>query len=398
MAPRIDAQALKARVSCVEVAHELGQTPSQRAVRAGQAMTCPLPHNHKHGDRDPSCAVYVNHWKCHGPSCGAGGDVFALWAAFMGLDVKRDFPRVLADVANWAGVDVTKPRRLFRPPPAPAHTRPAAPAYAVPDAEKTARVAHIWSRAERVSPWLDAWCARRGLDAELVAMFDLLRLAQSADVAAEGWGPSGRRIVASVYDACGLLVNLRARCIDGGGTPKELPLAGHGLTARAFACPLMRRLLEATKATKSNFCGLLVESDNPLDAILAEPEHTAAAVVRAAGVVIVEGLPDYLTAATVYGDATEAPAVLGVWSGSLPTLKDTSTSLLLAAIPDNTRVTLVSHNDAGTAYMQAAAARLAGRCDVWVAPFDRDRDLNDTLQHGGAARVRARLAASKRVI
>jgi hypothetical protein len=208
-----------------------------------------------------------------------------------------------------------------------------------------------------------------------------------------------------VYDACGLLVNLKARCIDGGGTPKELPLAGHGgLKARAFACPLMRRLLEAKKATKPNFCGLLVESDNPLDAILAEPEHTAAAVVRAAGVVIVEGLPDYLTAATVYGDATEAPAVLGVWSGSLPTLKDPSPSLLLAAIPDNTRVTLVSHKDdngagrnAGAEYMKAAAARLAGRCDVWTAPFDRDRDLNDTLQHGGAARVRARLAAAQRV-
>jgi hypothetical protein len=109
-------------------------------------------------------------------------------------------------------------------------------------------------------------------------------------------------------------------------------------------------------------------------------------------------LPDYLTAATVYGDATEAPAVLGVWSGTLPTLKDPSTSLLLAAIPDNTRVTLVSHNDAGAEYMKAAAARLAGRCDVWTAPFDRDRDLNDTLQHGGAARVRARLAAAQRVI
>ena len=391
MAPRVDAQTLKARLSCVEVARDLGQTPSQRAVRAGQAMTCPLPHNHSHGDRESSCAVYVDGWKCHGPRCNASGDVFALWAAFMGLDVKRDFARVLADVASWAGVDVvTKPRRLFRPAPAPVHTRPASLAYVTPDAEKTARVAHIWSRAARVSPWLDAWCARRGLDAELVTMFDLLRVAQSADVTAEGWGPSGRLIIAPVYDARGLLVNLRARCIDGRGTPKELPLRGHGLTARAFACPLTRKLLASTKPT--------VESDNPLDAILAEPEHTAAAVVRAAGVVIVEGLPDYLTAATVYGDATEAPAMLGVWSGTLPTLTDTRTSLLLAAIPDNTRVTLVSHNDAGRAYMQAATGQLAGRCEVWAAPFDQDRDLNDTLQHGGAARVRARLAAAKRVI
>ena len=83
MAPRVDAQTLKARLSCVEVAHYLGQTPSQRAVRAGQAMTCPLPGNHSHGDREASCAVYVDGWKCHGPRCTDSVDVFSLLAAFM---------------------------------------------------------------------------------------------------------------------------------------------------------------------------------------------------------------------------------------------------------------------------------------------------------------------------
>lgn len=359
MAPRIDADAVKARVSCVEVAHYFARTPAQRDVRAGHAMNCPLPGNHKHGDRNPSCVVHVDGWKCHG--CGAGGGVFALWAAFAGLDVKRDFRRIVSDVASWARLDggAPLPPRPVAPPPAPR------PAYTPPEKRETDRAARIWEQAERMAPELDAWCERRGLDAELVALFNLARLARPADVA-PGWCSEGRRVVAPVYDARGVLVSLKGRRIDGGGDDrKELPLYGHGLSARAFACPLARRMLAGD-----------VEG---LDA------------VATAGVLIVEGFPDYLTAATVWGDATDAPAVLGVWSGSL------DTGDLLTRIPDGARVTVVPHNDAGTAYMRTAVQNLANRCDVWAAPYDTQRDLNDTLQHGGTALVLARLANAKRV-
>ena len=76
-------------------------------------------------------------------------------------------------------------------------------------------------------------------------------------------------------------------------------------------------------------------------------------------VVVSEGVPDFLTWATHYGDAAEdAPALIGVISGSW--------SLELAAtIPDGSRVIVRTHHDkAGDTYAETIRASLARRCKV----------------------------------
>ena len=368
---RLDAADVKARVSCVAVAHYLGQTPSQRAVRAGQNMTCPLPGNHSHGDRTPSCTVNNDRsWRCHGGKCNAGGDVFALWAAFMGLDVKRDFARVLADVADFGGVSSsssTSPRP--RPRPVVIHQAPAKKVYAPPTANELAAPTDIWERATRVSPRLVAWCEGRGIDGDLVAQLDLARIAHPSHLPID-W-EDNRRVLLPVYDAGGVLVSLKGRCTDGGtGTrgKKELSLTGHGVTSRAFACPLARLMLAGDVEV--------------LD------------YVRTVGVLVVEGGPDYLTAATVWGDATDSPAVLGVWNGSVGAYDAT----LLERIPDGTPVTLVPHRDgAGREYMKKVTRHIRSRCPLAATdniPAEAGGDLNDLLKHGGADAVRRHIRSA----
>lgn len=62
---------------------------------------CPLP---GHIDRTPSFVVYddTQHFHCFG--CQAHGDAFTFLAAMMGLEVKRDFRRLIEEAASLAGV------------------------------------------------------------------------------------------------------------------------------------------------------------------------------------------------------------------------------------------------------------------------------------------------------
>jgi len=48
-------------------------------VAAGGMVRCPLP---DHEDRTPSCSIAYGLWHCHG--CGAGGDVYTLFAELEG--------------------------------------------------------------------------------------------------------------------------------------------------------------------------------------------------------------------------------------------------------------------------------------------------------------------------
>ena len=358
---RLDAADVKARVSCVAVVRYWARTPSQREARKGSAVTCPHgATNHAHGDRNPSCVVHDNGWRCRG--CDAGGDVFALWAAFAGLDVKRDFARVLADVADFGGVSPSSSRVPPRPRPVVTHPAPAKKTYAPPTANELVTPRAVWEHAQRVSSRLVAWCEDRGIDGDLVAQLDLARIAHPDRVPLD-W-EANRRVLLPVYDAGGVLVSLKGRCTDGGtGTrgKKELSLTGHAVTSRAFACPLARRMLAG--------------------------DVEALDYVRDVGVLVVEGGPDYLTAATVWGDATDSPAVLGVWNGSVSAHDAT----LLERIPDGAPVTLVPHRDAaGNEYMATVVAHLYKRCPMAVAPYtpaEAGGDLNDLLKHAGAAAV-----------
>ncbi len=87
---------------------------------------------------------------------------------------------------------------------------------------------------------------------------------------------------------------------------------------------------------------------------------TAESEVRRVGVLIVEGVPDYLYWGTRFGDAAgSAPAILGVISGSW-------NDSIAAHIPDGTRVAVRTHLDpAGERYAASIIPTRTGTENWW---------------------------------
>lgn len=81
-------------LDAVAVCSALGLDAGARRQTNGLLIRCPW-----HDDREPSCSVTITpagSLRVHCFACGNGGDVFSLIAQVHGLDVQRDFPRVLA--------------------------------------------------------------------------------------------------------------------------------------------------------------------------------------------------------------------------------------------------------------------------------------------------------------
>jgi hypothetical protein len=115
---------------------------------------------------------------------------------------------------------------------------------------------------------------------------------------------------------------MRARCIFPGVAPKELAPAGHTAAGFAMADPAARLMLQT-----GTLHGELW---------------------------ICEGVPDFLQAATSWGDSADV-AVLGIFSGSW-------TTRLAARIPDGTCVIIATHADsAGEVYAARIRETLASR-------------------------------------
>lgn len=77
--------------------------------------------------------------------------------------------------------------------------------------------------------------------------------------------------------------------------------------------------------------------------------------------VIAEGVPDFLTDASVFGEWDQAPATLGVISGAW-------SADVAARIPDGCRVVIRTHGDpAGQRYQRQIGESLHARCHVEVA-------------------------------
>ena len=134
---------------------------------------------------------------------------------------------------------------------------------------------------------------------------------------------------------------MHARAVDApAGIPKGLSPAGHTLRGLVMADPLSRLLLSG------GACG---------------DGESAADVVRRCDLVVAEGVPDFLTWATRWGDAAEdAPAVVGVIVGSW-------TEAIAARVPDGTSVVVREHADtAGSKYTAKIVASLRERCPVSV--------------------------------
>ncbi|MGE0709330.1 MAG: hypothetical protein AB7N76_35030 [Planctomycetota bacterium] len=185
----------------------------------------------------------------------------------------------------------------------------------------------------------------RQLDAGAVEDLDLARalprggaLPRWACSKGRTWREAGYWLVAPMLDHRGQLANLHARsCRVPAPEPKSLNPRGGSPRGAVFADPLAARLLAG------------------------EPE--ARQQVRKVGLVVVEGLPDFLRAATLQGSGAgpvRARAVLGLLVGSW-------TVELAARMPSGTDVCVVPHVDpseAGGRLMAPVVDALRERCAV----------------------------------
>lgn len=320
---------------------ELGLLRSYRPVRqaGGLLIRCPA-----HGDRTPSCSVTLGpdrtiRIRCF--SCDLVGDALHLIATAAGLDLRRDFRRILDLGAQIGGIHLqdlserplTKRVEPPRPPDPPAE-RPYPP---------NEDVLELWERCLSVdqAPAVAAGLAGRGLEASLVARFDLGRalppggnLPRWARYQNQTWYQTGHHLLLPVYSAQGGLCSVRAWGFQE-GSPKRLPPSGYRAGGLILANQLGQHLLRTASSPSS------------------WPQEVPLRVV------ITEGEPDYLTWATRFPDADPiAPAVLGVVMGSW-------TEAMASRIPSGARVTIrTDHDDTGERYAALIYRTLTGRCTV----------------------------------
>jgi len=172
----------------------------KRQAGGGVMIRCPA-----HQDSSPSCSVTVGpdrtlRWRCF--ACSASGDVLTLIATVHGLDVRRDFVRVLDAGAELAGIRVEREAGRERvalperraPRPAPEPEQPAV------DAETFARVVAPLMR----SGVLDG----RGASSEVCEYLEGRGLLEAAR--ADGWFAMGPASGVMLCDVLG--AELVARC------------------------------------------------------------------------------------------------------------------------------------------------------------------------------------------
>lgn len=265
-------------------------------------------------------------------ACGAGGDLFDLIAAARGLDIRRDFPAIITEAAQLAGA-ATLPRS--RPPrsPLPAPRRPPLNA-----------VASLWARCVPVceNPALSLALCRRALDPATITDRDLARclppagpMPSWARCDGQSWRDSGHLLCVPLWDAGGTLAAVHARSLDPSAEHKGLSPAGHSSAGLILADSFAREVLAR--------------------GIPAWWHHSQPPTF-----LICEGVPDFLTNATHYGECESAPAVLGVLNGAW-------SAEVAARIPSGCRVIVRTHNDtAGRKYRRDVAESLCERCAVEV--------------------------------
>lgn len=278
-------------------------------------------------------------WRCH--RCDASGDAVTLaaWLVTGNPRAEGQWAEVRRACAE-RGLCTRDPRDggppvRLRPLPPP---RPPAPPKRPPAEE----VAALWDACLPVAedPEVAAWIASRGLDPGDVETRDLARALPEghpcppwARARGATWAESGHRLIVPMRAPGGAVESLHARRVRGGEGSKGLSPAGATVGGLVMADPL----------------GLLMLSRDP----------EGAAMVRRVGLVVAEGVPDFLTWGTRYSDADEeAPAVVGVISGSW-------NEALARLVPDGAKVAIRTDPDeAGRKYETEIAATLIERCDV----------------------------------
>lgn len=322
------------------VAVALGLEVRPRGRNLGPCPACQAP---RRGSSDPRGPIGLTAdgrgWTCH--RCGAKGDAVTLAAL-----VQHGALPAKGDTAGWRDVAAfCEAHGLCAGRPAEAASRPATPRSRpvvttpppAPRRPLEAEVRALWALCPSVMD--DAavrdWLTIRALDAALVADRDLVRAlplngALPAWCAYRGasWRTSSHRVIVPLYGPGGRLESLHARAVTP-TTPKD----------------------KAASPKDAEIRGLVMADAGGLALLMGAPLESARRVI------VAEGVPDFLTWATQYGDAAEdAPAVLGVIAGSW-------TSEIAATIPSGWTVIIRTHQDAaGDKYAETIRASLAGRC------------------------------------
>ena len=326
------AQAVKAALTDPErVLGLLGLLDGAKRQALGYMILCLW-----HSERTPSCSVKLASYGiiavyCHG--CGQRGDVLTLIAAARGLDIRRDFGRVVELGADLAGGLVSDPPIVRRALPAPR----------LPPSPDSVRA--LWEAATPVTDdaALVSQLAKRCLDPAVIEDLDLARAMPSGPLprwawsAGKTWLESGHRLLIPLWDTEGNMVSVHARTVEKVDPDQQKGLfpSGHSAKWLFFA---------------DSFARLLITKGIPSWWRQSEPPS----------VIITEGAPDFLTVATHYGCSEYATAVLGILSGSW-------SDELAARIPTECRVIVKVHRDeAGQKYRDQICRSLSGRCRVFV--------------------------------
>lgn len=320
-----------------EVGRVLGLTHDERRNALSPCPSCGSEKRHPNrGDKRGALGLSRDGGGFRCFECGSSGDAVTLAAlavlgrAASSRDDWKDLRGFLAErglCAPVSGSPSPKARRL-PPPPPPTSSPP-------PRRLSTASVAETWARCVTVASDapVAAWLRSRALPVDVVTERDLAR-ALPADPPSWArfngrlWTETGHRVLVPMYGAAGLVESLHARCVIP-CAPGEKAASPSGAEVRG-----------------------LVMADGPALRMLRGE-------TRPDGVLVAEGVPDFLTWATHYrADAVRPVAVLGVIAGSW-------TEELAARVPDGMDVWIRTHADeAGHKYADRIAATLASRCHV----------------------------------
>lgn len=305
-----------------------------RRSGSGWLGRCPL-----HEDASPSFSLraYADGigWTCFA-GCGKG-DGLALVARRHGLETRgADFARVVEIAEGLAGITPGWA-------PRPVVVRAPKPERVLLDPDE---VADLWASCipANEDEEVAAWIRSRRLDVAHLVDRDLARaLPKNVQVPrwawtyGKPWTATGHRLVVPTYGATGQIFSCQARAIvdhtakavwPRRPTPETLVALG------VFADPLGRLLLESGEA----------------------PDWWQGPLA----IHVVEGIPDFLTFATLYGDEEGAPAVLGFAAGAW-------TEAIAGRIPTRSVVTLYQHGDrSGDKYTENIADTLAERVELNV--------------------------------
>jgi hypothetical protein len=330
-APRLDIEDVRSALSDPRrLVEQLGLSDgAKRQAGDGVHVRCPW-----HAETSASCSVTRGsdgtvRVRCFG--CGQSGDALHLVAAVHNLDPARDFGRILELAADLAGV---------RPGSAPLPARRVAASPPPRDYPPIAEVEALWSACLRVDRTivdpdvLDlAVCfhlAGRGWFPPLVAALDVVRVTPlPSSYAWPKWWPSSwgesYRLVARAYDATGTARSIHARSI----VPSEKP---------KVRCP----------------------TGHTFDLVLADALGLAMLRGEAAPekIAVVEGLADSVAMALEIADAGANVAVIGITTGSGPTMQK-------IAWPEGVPVVVLTHDDtAGNAMALQVRRAVPKRVEV----------------------------------